>query len=111
MYLGDLTDEEWEMLETHIVRAQIYNKTASAVLRQTVNGALWRMRTGSPWRFVPSEYGNWSSIRRRFQEWDETGLWSTVTAALAELRRAKRDTLQVPLGIALRAFEGARPQP
>jgi transposase len=44
------------------------------------------MRTGGPWRFIPSEYGNWSSIRRRFQDWNESSVWRAVTIALAEAR-------------------------
>lgn len=111
MHLGDLTDHEWETLQAHIARAQTFSRTASPVLRLTVNGILWRMRTGAPWRFIPGEYGNWSSIRRRFQEWDEIGLWSTVTTTLADLRRARRDTPPMPFGVAVRACEGARVQP
>jgi transposase len=109
--LGDLTDDEWEILETQIARTQTYSRTASSVLRLTVNGILWRMRTGSPWRFIPDEYGNWSSIRRRFQDWDESGLWRTVTVTLADLRRMRGDTPPMPFSATITGCEAARPQP
>jgi transposase len=27
-----------------------------------INGVFWRTRTGSPWRDVPGEYGNWKTV-------------------------------------------------
>lgn len=86
MHLRDLTDGEWEALLPYIAQAQASRRIAPSVLRLTVNGILWRMRTGRPWRFAPKEYGNWSSLRRRFQQWDQTGLWRTITGELAESR-------------------------
>ena len=32
--------------------------------RNVINGILWRLRTGAPWRDVPEKYGNWNSIYR-----------------------------------------------
>jgi transposase len=31
-----------------------------------VNGILWVLRAGAPWRDVPEEYGNWNSVFVRF---------------------------------------------
>ncbi len=86
MHLRDLTDHEWTIVAIHLAQGQNSGRTAPSVLRATVNGILWRMRTGSPWRFMPNDYGNWSSIRRRFQDWNASGLWQAVTIALAEVR-------------------------
>jgi transposase len=30
--------------------------------RNIINGILWRLRTGAPWRDVPEKYGKWNSI-------------------------------------------------
>ena len=35
--------------------------------RNIINGILWRLRTGAPWRDVPEKYGNLNSIYRRFK--------------------------------------------
>jgi transposase len=86
LHLDDLTDHEWAIVKTHLARGQCCGRIAPSVLRSTVNGILWRMRTGGPWRFIPSEYGNWSSIRRRFQDWNASSVWQAVTRALAEAR-------------------------
>ena len=48
----------------------VYNKDE---LRLTVEGMLYRMRVGCPWRDVPEFFGNWNSIYKRFQEWSLNG--------------------------------------
>ena len=40
-----------------------YDKTEH---RGLVEGILYRMRAGVPWRDLPSEFGEWSSVYRRF---------------------------------------------
>lgn len=38
-------------------------------LRKTVEGILYRMRTGVPWRDLPSFFGRWISIYQQFNRW------------------------------------------
>jgi transposase len=52
--------------------------------RNIINGILWRLRTGAPWRDVPEKYCNWNSIYRRFQRWSASGVWESVAIALAK---------------------------
>lgn len=49
--------------------------------RQVVNGILWILRTGAPWRDLPARYGKWSSVHSRFRRWREAGVWAQVFAA------------------------------
>lgn len=49
-----LTDECWSKLRTIMLAARVYDKSG---LRLTVEGILYRMRTGCPWRDLPSEFG------------------------------------------------------
>ena len=52
--------------------------------RATINGILWRLRTGAPWRDVPERYGKWNSIARCFRRWSGVGVWEAVATSLAE---------------------------
>jgi transposase len=36
---------------------------------------LYLLRTGIPWRDLPSFYGNWHTIYTRFKRWSENGLF------------------------------------
>ena len=35
--------------------------------RLTLEGILWIMRTGAPWRDRPPHFGHWNTIHRRFR--------------------------------------------
>jgi transposase len=37
--------------------------------RLFLEAVLWRVRTGSPWRDLPSGFGNWNSVFQRFRRW------------------------------------------
>lgn len=50
--------------------------------RPIVEGVLFRLRTGIPWRDLPAEYGSWQTAHRRHQQWSEDGTWDRVLAAV-----------------------------
>ncbi|TXR36762.1 transposase [Ectopseudomonas mendocina] len=52
-----LNDEHWSKLREILLHKAIYNKRD---LRMTVEGMLYRMRTGCPWRDLPKAFGNWN---------------------------------------------------
>ncbi len=37
--------------------------------RRFLKAVLWRVRTGLPWRDLPSDFGNWNSVFQRFRRW------------------------------------------
>ena len=47
-------------------------------LRDRIEAILWRMRTGSPWRDLPSELGAWSTNFNFFNRWSKRGVWQRV---------------------------------
>ena len=63
-----LTDELWSKLRTIMHQHGIYDKPK---LRMMVEGMLYRMRVGCPWRDVPSVFGYWNSIYQKFNRWSE----------------------------------------
>ncbi len=36
------------------------------------------MRTGAPWRDLPTELGNWHTTYTRFKRWGEKGVWERL---------------------------------
>lgn len=49
--------------------------------RLFLEAVLWIVRTGSPWRDLPSELGNWHTTYTRFKRWGESGVWRRVVEA------------------------------
>lgn len=62
MARGDLTNEEWAVLE----------------------GLLHVLRVGCPWRDMHERYGKWNSVYVRFRRWAEQGVWDAMLATLVE---------------------------
>lgn len=50
--------------------------------RMILNGILWILATGSPWRDLPERYGPWSTVANRFYAWRKSGLWDRLLADL-----------------------------
>src|SRR6266567_22819 len=62
---GDLTDTEWRILNP-LLPDRGERGPAIADKRRTMNGILWVLRTGAPWRDLPERYGKWNSAFVRF---------------------------------------------
>ena len=39
--------------------------------RKLLNGVLWIMHTGAPWRDPPEYYGPWQTVYKRFSRWEK----------------------------------------
>src|SRR3712207_8055050 len=46
--------------------------------RLFLEAVLWRVRTGSPWRDLPSGFGNWNSVFQRFRRWVRAGVFERL---------------------------------
>jgi transposase len=53
-----------------------------------MNGILWVLRTGAPWRDLPERYGPWPTVYSRFRRWQQAGVWDRVLADLQALADA-----------------------
>ncbi|MDP8051150.1 IS5 family transposase [Pasteurella atlantica] len=67
-----LTDNQWNKLYNFLFcTGRIYKK---AEHRKTVEGILYRIRTGIPWRDLPSYFGKWNTVFKRFNIWSKKGI-------------------------------------
>ena len=79
---GDLTDEQWERISSYFTgskKGRPFND-----VRQTVNGILWILRTGAPWRDLPAIYGEWNAVYKNYSKWESTGVFETLFKKLSE---------------------------
>ena len=77
----DLTEQQWRRLEP-LLPANPKRGHAFVDHRRVINGIIWRLRTGAPWRDVPERYGPWSTCYDRFTRWSRNGTWAAILAAL-----------------------------
>ncbi|GGP18678.1 hypothetical protein GCM10012278_91640 [Nonomuraea glycinis] len=79
MARGDLTDDEWSLIEPHLPLGE---RGPIPDLRLQFNAVMWRFRTGSPWRDLPAEYGPWSTAYDRFRSWAMAGVLEQLMQAM-----------------------------
>jgi len=47
-----------------------------------LNGMLWKLATGAPWRDLPGRYGNWKTVYERYRRWAGDGTFEKILAHL-----------------------------
>ena len=52
--------------------------------RPIVNGILWVLHTGAPWRDLPERYGRWQTVFYRFNGWRRDGTWVRIVTSLLD---------------------------
>lgn len=86
-YPSDVTDAQWAILEPLIPAAKPGGRPQEIARREIVNGIFYVLRSGCPWRMLPHDFPNWSTIYLYFRQWKRDGTWERVHHALRrELR-------------------------
>jgi len=81
---GDLSKEQWERLKPMLPTQKPKTGRPAHAHQAVINGILWVLRTGAPWRDLPERYGKWQTIASRYYRWCKAGIWDQL---LAELQR------------------------
>jgi putative transposase len=89
LYPSDLSDREWALLEPLLPAAKPGGRPRRVKLRRILNGVFYLLRTGCAWRYLPREYGPWSTVFHYFRLWRKAGTWERVQAALRERLRSR----------------------
>jgi transposase len=56
--------------------------------RRVLNGILWVLHSGAPWRDLPEMFGPYTTRYNRFVRWRRAGVWGRILDALAAARDA-----------------------
>ena len=78
----ELTDAQWERLVGLLPPATPPLGRPNLDHRQLVNGMLWIVKTGAPWRDLPERYGKWQTVYSRFRRWQRAGVWDRILGDL-----------------------------
>ena len=77
-----LTNEQWEKIRPFLPEQNRGRGRRWLDLRTSVNGILWILGTGAPWRDLPERYGKWKSVYNRYVRWSREGIWDKILNAL-----------------------------
>jgi transposase len=83
----ELTNPQWDRIATIIAsvpRNQERRGRPQRHPREVLDGILWVLRTGAPWKDVPQRYPPYQTCHRRFQKWVRQGVFKRIIHELAE---------------------------
>lgn len=78
-----LRDDQWEKVYDLLPGKASDPRATAQDNRLFLEAVLWIMRTGSPWRDLPSEFGNWHTTYTRFKRWGKFGVWKRISDAVS----------------------------
>ena len=88
-YQTDLTDTEWRVTAPHLPKPCATGRPREWPMREIVNGIFYVMRSGCPWRLVPSDLPPWGTIYRWFAAWRDDGRFERINHALVMADRER----------------------
>ena len=82
---GDLSNKEWCIIR-HLLPPERGRWARPAQNnRKYLNGMLYVLRVGCPWRDMHERYGKWNSVYVRFRRWAEQGVWDALLETLVDM--------------------------
>jgi transposase len=78
----ELTEAQWAQLAPLPPPEKPGTGKPNKAHRVVLDGILWKLRTGAPWRDLPARYGPWSTVYSRFWRWQRAGVWDRLFAAV-----------------------------
>ena len=70
-----LSDDQWTKIRGFLRQEpNVYLGKDEQACRRFVEAVKWMSRSGSQWRLLPAEYGQWNSIYKRFVRWCKAGV-------------------------------------
>src|SRR6266498_629087 len=88
----ELTGRQWERIAALFPQRPHPGKAGRppSPHRPIVNGVLWILHTGAPWRDLPERYGPWETVFYRFNGWRRDGTWDRIATSLLDEMDDKR---------------------
>ncbi len=91
----DISDRVWNLLEPYLPGRKGQKGRPANDNRLFLNAVFWILRTGSPWRDLPSDLGDWKNTHRRFCRWRDRGVWENLLEKVTEIEEPDLEWLMI----------------
>jgi putative transposase len=86
-YPTDLSDAEWEHIESHLPASSERGRPRIHGARVILDAVFYVLKSGCPWRLLPRDFPPWRTVYHWFRRWRIDGTWEKLNAALRERLR------------------------
>jgi putative transposase len=90
-YPSDVTDDEWMHVAPLIPPARHGGRKREVDVREVLNGIMYVLSTGCPWRYLPKDMPPKSTVYRYFCDWGYDGTLDRIHHALYVKSREQVD--------------------
>jgi transposase len=78
-----LRDDQWERIQNLLPGRDGHVGVTAKDNRLFIEAVLYRYRSGSAWRDLPSRFGDFRVVHTRFSRWSKSGVWKRIFEHLA----------------------------
>lgn len=86
-YPSDVSDEEWAFVAPYLTLMRPDAPQRRYALREVFNATRWIVRSGAPWRMLPTNFPPWEAVYQQTRRWIDAGVFAEMTHDLRELLR------------------------
>ena len=79
-----LSDTQWSKIVAFLKTCPDIYIGDQTHLKCLIQAVLWITRSGSQWRLLPKQYGNWNSVYKRFARWCDKGIFQRLHQYFAQ---------------------------
>lgn len=80
---SQLSDNDWARIQSLLSTTKGVRLLKTASCRRFIEAVLWILRSGAQWRMLPSSFGAWNSVFKRFARWSKLGIWDKLQMLLS----------------------------
>jgi transposase len=86
-YPTDVSDEEWAFVAPYLSLMTPAAPQRRYELREVFNALRWVVRTGAPWRYLPTNFPPWEAVYQQTRRWIAAGCFEAMTHDLRAILR------------------------
>ena len=86
-YPSDVTDEEWAFVAPYLALMAPDAPQRRHDVREVFDALRWMVRTGAPWRYLPTNFPPWPAVHHQAQRWIAAGCFEEMAHDLRALLR------------------------
>ena len=70
-----IKDTEFEQIMKYLMQVKGIHKKDNQKLRIFIEAVYYSCRSSCQWRLLPTYYGSWRAIHKRFMQWSKRDFW------------------------------------
>lgn len=80
-----ISPQDWEKICAFLSTVKWIHIKEKDSLRIFIEAVYYILRTGCQWRMLPTYYGHYRSVHKRFKSWSDKGIWANMMIHMSDI--------------------------